>query len=141
MQDTDELTPAQAAAELYKRGLDDMGVIRSVWRKEDSTIVCATTQAKGVHLSNMAKDFDADVHLICDTGEVVAAGNVPEGVPVEEHGSVYFNVSVHGIADDPNGYGLPTHISGPAGATPADREDLPDSLVRLADVAGIDLEG
>lgn len=128
---------AHAAAVLYARSLNDMGVVNTVWRKRDSNVVSATTSGQGVHLLNQATDFDANIHLICETKGVREAGNLPNDIPNEDHGPIFFNVKVRGIADDPDGHGLPTHISGRTGAKL--RDDMSNELASIAEQAGIDI--
>lgn len=132
------LTPENAAAELYARSLDKMGVIDTAWRKRDSNAVCATTHGGGLHLLNQARDFDADVHLICETEQVADAGNLPGHLDREDHGTIFFNVTVHGVKDDASGYGFPTHIAGRDGAS--QREDISPNLRRIAEAAGVGLD-
>lgn len=131
-------TKQNAAAELYARSLQGMGVIDTAWRKDDSNVVCATTHGEGPHLMNQARDFDADVNLICETDKVRQAGNLPEDIPDGEHGRIYFNVRVHGIVDDFSGYGLPTHTPGPTGVSV--KEDMDDELQAIATQAGVALD-
>lgn len=132
-----KMPPENAAAELYARSLRSMGVIQTAWRGDNSNIVRGTTTGKGVHLSNLAEDFEADVHLICDTERIRNAGNLPEDIPDEDHGPIFFNVKVHEVVDDPEGYGLPTHLAGRAGATL--RDDMSNELASIAEQAGIDI--
>lgn len=80
----------------YVERLRSLGVIDTAWRKEGTNVACATTHGAGVHLLNFVESFDADVHLICDTDGVREAGNLPESIPDEDHGEIYFNVKVHG---------------------------------------------
>lgn len=131
----ENMSPEQAAAELFARALSGMGVIDTAWRKPDTTVVCATTHGTGPHLMNQMHDFDADVHLICATEEVADAGNLPDTIDPDAHGDIYFNVTVHGIAEGWNGHGLPTHSSGRSGVTL--RDD--DEMLALARAAGLDL--
>jgi hypothetical protein len=137
--DTDILTEPMAAAELYVRKLRAMGVIDSAWRPWDSTVVRATTHGLGAHLGNLAVDYDADVHIICDSDGMDLPDVDSLSEEIEEHGPIYFNVLVHGVSDEPEGYALPTHEASKRGADV--REDLDTELQRIADTAGIDLGG
>jgi hypothetical protein len=131
---TDE-EEAIAAATLLKEHLQSMGTIDTAWRKSDSDVVCATTHDDGPHLMNVHKDYDADVHLICDTEGVRSAGNLPDDIPDEDHGDIFFNIKVAGVADDYNGYALPTHAAGKAEASL--RDDLSPRLQNVASAAGV----
>jgi hypothetical protein len=131
------LDQAPAAAELYVRSLERIAHIDSAWRKPESSVACATTSGCGPHLSNLARDFDADVHLICETDGVDSAGNLPEDTDREDHGDIYFNVSVRGIADDLSGYGLVTHV--PMKDEAHVKEGMEPELRRLAQAAGVPL--
>lgn len=135
----EQLEPSEAAAELYVRSLRSLGTIDTAWRKDDSNVVCATTHGDGPHLMNHARDYDTDVHLICEADGVDDAGNLPEPFGRGSHGDIFFNVVVHGIADDPTGYALPTHTSEKHGAFP--RASIDPSLRALAERAGVDLDG
>lgn len=118
---------AEAAAELYRRALDRSGVIHSTGRRGD--VVQATTGDQGYHLLNQARDYNADVHLVCETADIPEA-NLPDG----DHGPVFFNVKVRGVRPDATGHGLPTHASTRTGAVI--RDDVSDELRRLAVRAG-----
>jgi len=132
-----ETSPENAAAELFVRSISQAGMIDTAWRKEGTNVVCATTHGHGFHLYNQATDYDADVHLVCETDAIEGAGNLPDDVPLSEHGPVYFNVKVHGVKDDATGNGLPTHVCGNHGAHV--NEDMSDELRALAEAAGVDL--
>jgi len=128
----------RAAARLLARSLSKMNTVDAAWTQADAGVVCATTSGEGVHMYNIANDFHADVHLVCETDAVAAAGNLPAAIPREDHGPVYYNAAVYGVRDDYTGYGLPTHVSGREEATV--REDLPPEVKRLARQAGVDLD-
>jgi hypothetical protein len=133
---TENLSKSEAAAELYLRTLEDMSTIDSAWRKSGTNIVCATTSGYGPHLGNFAADFDADVHLICESRDPVS-GNGPTlpVLPDSEHGPIYFNVSVRGINEDAEGYSLPTHTVTPKGANIS--IDIDSEIQSLAITAGV----
>lgn len=138
MTDPSEIPADRAAAELYARHLNNMGVIDTAWVKEDAPVVCATTHGHGVHLSNGADDYDADVHVVCETEKVDSTGNLPESVDMGDCGAVFFNVVVRGLVDNPTGAALPTHTLGRKG-DPSIREDLDDEVRLLGRAAGLDL--
>ena len=134
--ETENLSESEAAAELYLRTLKGMSTIDSAWRKSETNVVCATTSGYGPHLGNVAEDFDADVHIICESEDPVS-GNGPSlpVLPDSEHGPIYFNVSVRGINEDAGGYSLPTHTVTPKGASVSD--DIDDEIQGLAIAAGV----
>ena len=121
-----ELTEREAAAELLVRQLRRSPMVNSAWR--DGYIACYTTRDKGHHLGNEAEAFDADVHLVCET----------EGMALSEdkdHGTIFVNMVVHGLLDEPEEYGLPTHVPRKGGAYL--REDMDEELREIARKAGL----
>lgn len=135
--DPDELEPDEAAAELFIRALRARAAnIDTAWFRRSRTVVHATTHGEGAHLMNHFRDFDAEVHLICETGAVESAGNLPDDIPAGDHGPVYFNATIRGIDSDPTGHALPSHNSGPTEATL--KEDIDPEVVSLLQVAGFE---
>jgi hypothetical protein len=135
-----DLEPGVAAGELYKRHLKTLPVVsvnsRSTPRKA-SRVVSATTDGGGVHLLNHATDYDAEVHLICETTAIN-----PNWIDTEKlhlHGQVYFNVFVDGIDwDNYTGHALPTHKSS-ATEERVWKDELDREMAALAEMAGFEI--
>lgn len=132
------LTEEEMAAELLVRQLQRSRMVNTAWRKNN--VACYTTKKAGHHLMNEMHDFDCEVHLVCETSKLTKRNNVPDDIPEDEHGKIFVNILVRGINEDYNGHGLPTHISGMAGAKPKSENDMDYDLIHMAMELGIDLE-
>lgn len=135
--DVDGMTEAEAATELLARHLDSMGVVIEVGFNAATGTVAFVTEGPGVHLANVYADYDADVHLVCEPGEIKSgplAGEI-------EDGTVYANFSVRGVSDTPEGFALPMYAPTRRGAVLHDRESVSDRVWALGEAAGLALDG
>lgn len=129
----DEMSEAEAAAELLARHLDSMGTVLDVGF--EGSKVSFTTEGDGVHLGNISGDYVADVHLVCEPGGIASGPLVGN---ISDDATVYANIHVHGLEMEPEGYALPTHIPTKDGAVP--RNDMTPRLLTIATKFNIPLE-
>lgn len=126
------MTDREAAAELLVMHYESLGVVIDV--AADANVVSVTTGMNGVHRGNVAKDYDSNVHMVCEA-EAVNSG--PLSGNIHPDATVYWNEVVYGIADDFEGGALPTHRSKREGPVPKSPDELDDRVRSLAEQAGV----
>jgi hypothetical protein len=132
--DTHTVNEAEAAAALVARQLSYMGVVSTSWKKDETNVVCATTEGAGPYLLNLHSAFDVDIHLVAETSKIREAGKLPEAYDGDEHGAVFFNMVVEGLTESYGESLLATDTVGNLDVTLKDSVD--EDARKLAEVTG-----